>query len=50
MAVVLIIENATHVRLFAEFVVRDAGHQTRSAATTEQARAIIESDERIEGR
>jgi DNA-binding NtrC family response regulator len=49
-AVVLIAEDAAHVRLFAEFVVRDAGHETRSAATIEQAKAIIESDERIEGR
>jgi CheY-like chemotaxis protein len=48
MAVVLIVEDAAHVRLFAEFVVRDAGHETRSAATTEQAKAIIESDERID--
>ena len=50
MAVVLIAEDAAHVRLSAEFVVRDAGHETRSAATIEQANALIESDEHIEGR
>jgi hypothetical protein len=49
-AVALIAEAAAHVRLFAEFVVRDAGHETRSAATVEQANALIESDEHIEGR
>jgi DNA-binding NtrC family response regulator len=47
-AVVLIVEDEAHVRLCAELIVQDAGHETRSAGTVGQAKAIIGSGDRID--
>jgi hypothetical protein len=50
-ALELIVEDAAHVRLFACSPNLSSGTPgSRSAATTEQANALIESDEHIEGR
>lgn len=48
MAVVLIVEDEEQVRTLAECILQDAGCETRSAATTAEAHAIIESDETID--
>ena len=47
-AVVLIVEDDEQVRVMAESILQDAGHETRSAATTAETQAIIESDEKID--
>ena len=48
MAVVLIVEDDEQVRMLAESILQDAGHETRSAATISEAQAIVESDEKID--
>jgi len=48
MAVVLVVEDDEQVRMLAESILRDAGHETRSAATVTEAHAIIESDQKID--
>lgn len=48
MAVVLIVEDDEQVRTLAESILQDADYETRSAATTAEAQAIIESDEKID--
>ncbi len=45
MAVVLIVEDDEQVRMLAESILQNAGHETRSAATMTEAHAIIESDD-----
>jgi DNA-binding NtrC family response regulator len=47
-AVVLIVEDDEQVRLLAESILQDAGHETRSAATITEAQAVIESDENVD--
>jgi DNA-binding NtrC family response regulator len=44
MAAVLIVEDDQQVRVLTESVLADAGHQTFSAATTQEALAIIEAN------
>jgi DNA-binding NtrC family response regulator len=46
--VVLIVEDDEQVRMLAESILQEAGHETRSAATMTEAHAIIESDEKID--
>jgi DNA-binding NtrC family response regulator len=48
MAVVLIVEDETQVRLLAESILQEAGHETRSAGTVAEALAILEKDEKID--
>ena len=48
MAVVLIVEDEKQVRVLAESFLQEAGHETRSAGTTAEALAIIESDQQID--
>ena len=48
MAVVLIVEDDEQVRVLAEGILQEAGHNTRSAATMTEAQAIIASDEKID--
>ena len=48
MAVVLVVEDDEQVRMLAESILQDAGHETRSAATLTEAHAILESDEKID--
>lgn len=48
MAVVLIVEDDEQVRMLAESVLQEAGHQTSSASTTAEAKAVLESDEKID--
>lgn len=48
MAVVLIVEDDEQVRLLAESILQDAGHDIRSAATSTEAQAILDTDERID--
>jgi DNA-binding NtrC family response regulator len=45
---VLVIEDDEQVRILAESILQEAGHETCSAATTTEAKAIIESDEQID--
>ena len=47
-AMVLIVEDDEQVRVLAESILEQAGHETRSAATMTEASAIIESDEKID--
>jgi DNA-binding NtrC family response regulator len=44
---VLIVEDDEQVRMLAESILQDAGHQTCSAATRTEAKAILESGEPI---
>jgi DNA-binding NtrC family response regulator len=48
MAVVLIVEDETQVRMLAESILQETGHETRSAGTTAEALAILETDEKID--
>ena len=47
-AVVLIVEDDEHVRMLAESILREAGHETCSAATATEAHAIIESEKKLD--
>jgi DNA-binding NtrC family response regulator len=47
-AVVLIVEDDEQVRILAESILQEAGHETRCATTTAEAKALIESDEKID--
>jgi CheY-like chemotaxis protein len=42
MAVVLIVEDEEQVRVLAEAIVQELGHETLTAGTAEQALALIE--------
>jgi DNA-binding NtrC family response regulator len=42
MAVVLIVEDEEQVRVLAEAIIREQGHETLMAATAEQAGALVE--------
>jgi DNA-binding NtrC family response regulator len=46
--IVLIVEDDEQVRTLADCILQDAGYETRSAATTAEAQAIIDSDEKID--
>ena len=48
MAVILIVEDETQVRMLAESILQEAGHETRSAGTIVEAKAIFETDEKID--
>jgi len=48
MADVLIVEDDEQVRFLAESILQQAGHDTRSAATMAEARAIVETDEKFD--
>jgi len=47
-SVVLIVEDDEQVRTLAESILQESGHETRSAATSSEAEAILESDEKID--
>src|SRR4051812_28330740 len=47
-AVVLVVEDDEQVRVMAESILQEAGHETRSSATMTEAQAIIESDEKVD--
>lgn len=42
MAVVLIVEDEEQVRVLAEAIVQELGHETLTAGTAEQALAVIQ--------
>ena len=42
MATILIVEDATQVRVLSESYLRDQGHETLSAANVEEALAVFE--------
>ena len=48
MAVVLVVDDKEQVRVLAESVLRECGHQTLSAATVDQALALIRTEQSIE--
>jgi DNA-binding NtrC family response regulator len=48
MAVILVVEDEEQVRVLAESILRDNGHQTLSATTTAQALALIATDQPID--
>src|ERR1700687_4277328 len=48
MAIVLVVDNQEQVRVLAESILRDCGHQTLSAATVDQALALVRADQSIE--
>ena len=47
-AVILIVEDEEQVRVLAESCLQGDGHKTLSAATTDQALAVLESEEPID--
>jgi DNA-binding NtrC family response regulator len=48
MASVLVVEDETQVLVLAESVLREAGHDTTSASTLAEAKAIIDSDQELD--
>jgi DNA-binding NtrC family response regulator len=48
MAIVLVVDDEEQVRVLTESVLRDCGHQTLSAATVDQALALIRAEQSIE--
>jgi DNA-binding NtrC family response regulator len=48
MAIVLVVDDEEQVRVLAESILRDSGHQTLSAATIDQALALIRADQSID--
>jgi DNA-binding NtrC family response regulator len=47
-AVVLVVEDDEQVRVLAECILQEAGHETCCAATMTEAQALVESDEKID--
>ena len=48
MAVVLIVEDEDQVRVLAEGILQDGGHETLSASTAEQALALLNGAQRVD--
>jgi len=48
MAMVLIVEDEEQVRVLAESYLKEQGHQTVSAATVEEALAVLDVTERVD--
>jgi CheY-like chemotaxis protein len=48
MALILVVDDQEQVRVLAESILRDSGHQTLSAATVDQALALVRADQAIE--
>ncbi|HEY2228950.1 MAG TPA: response regulator [Xanthobacteraceae bacterium] len=48
MAIVLVVDDEEQVRVLAESILRDSGHQTLSAATIDQALALIRAERLID--
>jgi DNA-binding NtrC family response regulator len=48
MAIVLVVDGEEQVRVLAESILRDSGHQTLSAATIDQALALIRAERSID--
>ena len=48
MALILVVDDQEQVRVLAESILRDCGHQTLSAATVDQALALVRADQSIE--
>jgi DNA-binding NtrC family response regulator len=48
MAVVLIVEDEEQVRVLAESILQDSGHRTLSAATKDEALALIQAEAPID--
>lgn len=48
MAIVLVVDDEEQVRVLAESILRDSGHQTLSAATIDQALALIRAEQSID--
>jgi DNA-binding NtrC family response regulator len=47
MAIVLVVDDEEQVRVLAESILQDLGHQTLSAATIDQALALIRTEQSI---
>lgn len=48
MARILIVEDDDQVRVLAEGILQDGGHQTLSASTSDQALALLEDGEKVD--
>ncbi len=48
MAVILVVEDEEQVRVLASSILQDAGHRTLSAATVDQALALVRAEPAIE--
>jgi DNA-binding NtrC family response regulator len=48
MAIILVVENQEQVRVLAESVLQGSGHQTLSAASVDQALALLRAEQSIE--
>jgi DNA-binding NtrC family response regulator len=48
MAIVLVVDDDEQVRVLAESIIQDLGHETLSAATIDQALALIRTEQSID--
>ena len=48
MAIILVVEDEEQVRVLAQSILQDAGHRTLSAATVDQALALVRAEPAIE--
>jgi CheY-like chemotaxis protein len=48
MAIILVVDDEEQVRVLAESILQDLGHQTLSAATIDQALALIRAEQSID--
>jgi DNA-binding NtrC family response regulator len=48
MAIILVVDDQVQVRVLAESILGDAGHQTLSAASVDQALALVRAEPSIE--
>jgi DNA-binding NtrC family response regulator len=48
MAVVLVVEDEEQVRVLAESILQESGHETLSASAIDQALALLQTDQRID--
>src|SRR5258708_14411452 len=48
MSIVLVVDNEEQVRVLAESIIQELGHETLSAATVDQALALIRAEQSID--
>lgn len=48
MAVILVVEDEEQVRVLAESIIREAGHETASAASVDEALVLLRGDQKID--
>jgi len=48
MAIVLVAEDEDHVRVLAEGIIQEMGHETLSARTVKEATTLLEADQHVD--